>query len=270
MTIDNRVFWYAARGSGIVSWALLTASVAWGLALSSQVFKGKGRPAWLNDMHAHLSALAAVFTGVHIAGMVADDYVHFGWAEILVPFTSSWHPLAVAAGVVAMWLLVAVEATSLAKRHLPKRLWRRVHLLSFPLFLLATGHGIAAGTDAAGAAAITVAAGACALVSGATAARVTNRRLNDLERQASARDRGRGPDAAAQRSMPRSDAARDTPTPDAAAASMAAMADGVSRSSSSAWRTSSSAPSPSPAPRQASIREDAVWSRPSDQSHSLR
>ena len=68
-------------------------------------------------------------------------------ADVLVPMASGWKPLAVAWGIVSMYLLVAVEATSLLRRHLTKKQWRAVHLLSFPLFLSATAHGVSAGTE---------------------------------------------------------------------------------------------------------------------------
>ena len=49
---------------------------------------------------------------------------------------------------VALYLLAAVELTSLARRRLPRSLWRKVHYASFPLFVSATVHGLLAGTDA--------------------------------------------------------------------------------------------------------------------------
>ena len=52
-------------------------------------------------------------------------------------------------GVAALYLLVAVEVTSLAKKRLPMKVWRRAHLLSFPLWLTATAHFALAGTDTA-------------------------------------------------------------------------------------------------------------------------
>jgi DMSO/TMAO reductase YedYZ heme-binding membrane subunit len=55
--------------------------------------------------------------------------------------------VAVAWGIVGLYLLLAVELTSLVRRRLPRRLWRAVHALSFPLFALATVHGLTAGTD---------------------------------------------------------------------------------------------------------------------------
>jgi hypothetical protein len=139
--------WYVARAAGIVSWGLLTLSVVWGLALSTKVLGRRPRPAWLLDLHRYLGGLATIFVGIHIAAIVADSYVHFGLASVLVPFAATWHPAAVAGGVVALYLLAAVELTSLARSHLPRPLWRAVHVASFPLFALATLHGFTAGTD---------------------------------------------------------------------------------------------------------------------------
>jgi DMSO/TMAO reductase YedYZ heme-binding membrane subunit len=146
--LDPKTWWYLARAGGLVGWALLTASVVWGLLLSTRTFGKAVVPAWLLDLHRFLGGLAVTFLAVHLVGLVADDYVEFGWREVLVPMASSWHPGAVAWGVVAMYLLVAIEVTSLLQRRMPRRWWRRVHLLSFPLFVLATVHALTAGTDA--------------------------------------------------------------------------------------------------------------------------
>lgn len=144
---QSHLWWYAARAAGLVAWALLTASVAWGLALSTRALGRRPRPAWLLDLHRALGGLAVIFTAVHVVAIMLDSYVHFGLSEVLVPFASSWHPVAVAWGIAAFYLLAAVELTSLARRHLPKRVWRRVHDASFPLFVFATVHGLSAGTD---------------------------------------------------------------------------------------------------------------------------
>jgi DMSO/TMAO reductase YedYZ heme-binding membrane subunit len=125
----------------------VSASVLWGLALSSRALGTRPRPAWLLDLHRFLGGLAVVFTGVHIVAIVSDTYVHFGIVDVLVPFASSWNPMAVAFGVVALYFLVAVELTSLLRRSIPKRIWKRVHFLSFPLFVLTTTHLLTAGTD---------------------------------------------------------------------------------------------------------------------------
>jgi len=88
-----------------------------------------------------------VFVGLHLVTIVADSYVHFDLVDLLVPFASEWRPADVAWGVVGLYLLVAVQVTSLLRRRLPLRLWRAVHRLSFPLFGVVTVHGLLAGTD---------------------------------------------------------------------------------------------------------------------------
>ena len=98
--------------------------------------------------HRYLSALALVFVAVHVVAILADDFVDFGLADVFVPMVSSWHPLAVAWGIVAMYLLVAVEATSLARQHLSQKVWRGIHMLSYVLLALVTIHLLTAGTDA--------------------------------------------------------------------------------------------------------------------------
>jgi methionine sulfoxide reductase heme-binding subunit len=142
--------WYIARSAGLVAWALLSASVIWGLTMSNRTrpFGHRPRPAWMLDLHRWLGGLATIFVGVHIVAILLDSYVNFSIVSVLVPFTAAWRTSAVAWGVVAMWLLLAVELTSLARRRLPRRAWRLVHGASFPLFGLATLHAFTAGTDA--------------------------------------------------------------------------------------------------------------------------
>lgn len=145
--MSSQLWWYTARAGGIVAWVLLAASVVWGLLLSTRLRPGGVAPAWILDLHRYLGGLATIFVGVHVVAVVLDSYVHFGLADVLVPFVSSWHPNAVAWGIVAMYLLLAVELTSLARRRLPPRVWRRIHYLSLPLFAFATVHFVVAGTD---------------------------------------------------------------------------------------------------------------------------
>ena len=147
--MTDQLWWYTARAGGIVAWALLGLSVLWGLALSTKALGRRPRPNWILDLHRFLGGLALIFTGVHVVAIMADSYVHFGLTEVLVPFTGTWHPAAVAWGIIGAYFLVAVEITSLLRRRLSKRLWRATHLLSFPLFALTTVHALSAGTDRA-------------------------------------------------------------------------------------------------------------------------
>jgi predicted ferric reductase len=145
--MSTTLSWYIARSSGIVAWGLLGGSVLWGLALSTKVFRGKPRPNWILDLHRFLGGLALIFTAVHVVAILLDTFVSFSLVNVLVPFTGSWHPAAVAWGIVGFYLLLAVELTSLARKRLSKRVWRATHYLSFPLFALTTVHALSAGSD---------------------------------------------------------------------------------------------------------------------------
>jgi len=146
--MSEQAWWYISRASGMVAWGLITLAVLWGLTLSTKVLGKRNVPAWLLDLHRFLGGLSIVFTAIHLGGLAADSYLYFGWAEVFVPMASEWQPGAVAWGVVALYLLLAIEITSLLMRRLPRRLWRAIHQLSFVLYGLATIHGVTAGTDA--------------------------------------------------------------------------------------------------------------------------
>jgi len=146
VVVVDQIWWYTSRAAGIVAWVLLSASVIAGMSISTRDSR-RLPTGWSIDLHRFLSTLSLVFLAVHVAALVPDNFVTFGWAELLVPLASTWRPWAVALGVVAMWMVVAVELTSVIRRRLPVRMWRAVHLLSFFVWLCSTLHLFLAGTD---------------------------------------------------------------------------------------------------------------------------
>jgi predicted ferric reductase len=147
--MDGKLTWYVARAAGIVTWGLLIASMIWGLLYATRMLRRRVSAWWLLGVHRFLGALAVVFVGVHVVALLADQYVSFGVRDVLVPFVGPWHPIAVGWGVIAMYLLVAIEVTSLVRSSLPHKTWRTIHLAAYPVFALATVHALSAGTDTA-------------------------------------------------------------------------------------------------------------------------
>ena len=145
--LNTQLSWYATRASGLIAWSVVTLSILWGLALSTRLIRRKGVPAWLLDLHKFLGTLSVVFVAVHLLALWADTYVYFGPRELFVPFTSGWRPGAVAWGIAATYLLVAIQLTSWMMKRLPRRVWHSVHLLSIPMFVFATVHGFTSGAD---------------------------------------------------------------------------------------------------------------------------
>ena len=146
--MTSHFWWYVTRAGGLVAWGLVVASCTWGLLHALRTFGRRPSPAWMLSTHRYLGALALTFVGVHVVAILADSFVQFSLGDVLVPLASSWHPAAVAWGIVSMYLLVAVEVTSLIRGRLSPKVWRGVHMLSYVVLAMSTIHLLSAGTDA--------------------------------------------------------------------------------------------------------------------------
>ena len=145
--MDPRIWWYLTRASGVTAWVFATASVVTGLVLSSRRLERR-RPNWQLDLHRHESTLALGALALHLGALVADSYVHVTAADLFVPLHFGWRPGAVALGILGLYGMALVEVSSRLRRHLSKRTWRSLHLVSYAVFALTTAHFVSAGTDA--------------------------------------------------------------------------------------------------------------------------
>ncbi len=144
--VDPRVWWWVARSSGIVAWALMLAAVLWGLALSTRLVSKQGLSRWLLDLHRWLGTLTLLFTGLHLVAVLAAKNLHFGIVRLLVPLSPHWTPASVAAQC-ALYLLLAIQLTSANMKRISRRIWRTVHYSSAVALITGTAHGALVGTD---------------------------------------------------------------------------------------------------------------------------
>ena len=141
------IWWYLARSAGMAAAVLMVGALVLGVLAATRALKDIDRPAWLIAMHRWCSVLTVVAVATHLVALVADSYVHFGLVQMLVPGTSSWRPLAVTLGVIAVYLFAVVHVSSLAMKRLAKVWWRRLHTLSYLSVWAAIMHAGTAGTD---------------------------------------------------------------------------------------------------------------------------
>jgi len=139
-------FWLLARASGLTAYAVLTLSVLAGLVLKSRPFRSLRAPDVV-EVHKTLALTGLGALALHGAAIVLDTTVKVSIAGLFIPGLVAYRPAAVAAGVVAAWLFVAVTASFWMRKRIGIRSWRRLHWLTYALFGLATIHGISAGTD---------------------------------------------------------------------------------------------------------------------------
>lgn len=170
--MNDTVLWEVARAGGLVAVAMLGTSVASGLLMGMR-WSSSGWPrSLLNEVHRFLTLLALVFTGVHVAGLLLDGGAGIGPVQVLVPLAAADQPWAVAAGVLSLELLVAVQVSTLLRSRIGYARWRRLHGLAFAVLALGVVHGLANGTDTGTGAATLVYLGVLALVGPLLIARV--------------------------------------------------------------------------------------------------
>jgi len=179
--MNDQILWFATRGAGIVSLLLLTAVVGLGV-LTAVRFQ---RPAWPRfltaGLHRNLALLSVAFLGVHIASAVLDPFASLGLVAAAIPFASSYRPLWVGLGVIALDLFLALVLSSLLRARLGARAWRAIHWLAYACWPLALLHGVGAGSDATAPWMLALDVGCIALVAGAVAWRLAGLRSSHAE-----------------------------------------------------------------------------------------
>jgi sulfoxide reductase heme-binding subunit YedZ len=140
-------FWLLARASGLTAYVLVTASVLAGLVVKSRPFGRAVKAADTVDVHRTLALLALGMLGLHGVALTLDRTVHIPLAALAVPGLSPYRPASVALGVLACELAALLVISFPLRRRIGTRAWRKIHWASYLIFIMATAHGLAAGTD---------------------------------------------------------------------------------------------------------------------------
>jgi methionine sulfoxide reductase heme-binding subunit len=139
--------WYASRATGVVALLLLTGVMVLGMLVNRQG-RLPGLPKFaVTGLHRNLSLLAVVFLAIHVLTAVVDGFVNIPLTSAVVPFTSPYERLWLSLGAVSLDLMLAAIVTSLLRRHLSRRAWRVVHLLSYLSWPVAWVHSFFASGD---------------------------------------------------------------------------------------------------------------------------
>lgn len=155
--------WSAVSAAGLLSFMLLTGSVVTGLRIrAGRALPGLGRDETVR-IHRHLTGFALIGLCAHVVLAIADPYTRLGFDEAFLPFTAPVSRLAYGLGSLAVWLVAVIALTSIARRFLPVRLWRAVHLSAYAMWGLALAHAWLA-PSTAGTATLLITGGGAMLV----------------------------------------------------------------------------------------------------------
>lgn len=158
--------WSVIKASGFTSYALTAIACAFGAFSYGKTVPARVRGLML-PAHQFAGWLGLMFGAFHGAVLTIDKYEPFSLAEWLVPFTAEYRPIASGLGTVAFYLAAAVLISSDLMNKLGKKVWRKVHLLSYPMFIASLVHGLIIGSDSEQAWAVGTYAGGAALFAAA-------------------------------------------------------------------------------------------------------
>jgi ferric reductase like protein len=145
---STRAFWFATRGTGVVSLVLLTAIVVLGIAGPLRLRSNRWPRFVVAGLHRNLTLLALVFITGHVLATVLDGFAPIGLKDAVIPFVSPYRPVWLGLGAVAFDLLLALTATSLLRHRVGQRVWRALHWLAYASWPVALVHSLGTGTDA--------------------------------------------------------------------------------------------------------------------------
>jgi sulfoxide reductase heme-binding subunit YedZ len=147
VNVAPHLFWITSRAAGGAALLLASASVALGLMMSSKLKSTSKRD--LRAIHEALSLTTLAMVALHGAALLGDSYLHPGLTGIAVPFVSAYRPLWTGLGIIAGYGLAVLGLTYYLRDRIGIARWRRLHRLTAVFWLLAIGHTIEAGSDAA-------------------------------------------------------------------------------------------------------------------------
>jgi sulfoxide reductase heme-binding subunit YedZ len=147
VNVAPHLFWITSRAAGGAALFLASASVAVGLMMSSKRKSASKRD--LRAIHEALSLTTLAMVALHGLALLGDAFLNPGLAGIAIPFAGPYRPLWTGIGIIAGYGLAALGLSYYFRDRIGAARWRRVHRLTAVFWLLAIGHTIGAGSDAA-------------------------------------------------------------------------------------------------------------------------
>lgn len=147
--LSQHGWWLASRASGLVALVLVTISVGIGLMMAGKLARRPGMPRVLAAIHEQTALAGLVAITVHGITLIGDPWLNPGVSGVLVPFTMDYRPLWTGLGTIAGFLALLLGLSFYARRSFGTKLWRKAHRATVVVYVLAIGHTLGAGTDAA-------------------------------------------------------------------------------------------------------------------------
>jgi hypothetical protein len=124
--------WILLRAAGIGAYIMLFLSVAWGLVSTTGALGRRISKASATTVHQFMSTCGLFLIAVHVGVVLVDSFMPFSLTDVTIPMASSYRPVAIALGILAMYASVFVIVASWLRKRIGTTWWRRTHLLAVP------------------------------------------------------------------------------------------------------------------------------------------
>jgi predicted ferric reductase len=149
--------WYIVRATGFIAAGILFLLIISGIGQVTGFIYRYVEPikSWL--IHKTLAIMLLIAIALHGGFLLINNYIKFNLLDVLVPFASTYSngtvfglnigALGVTFGIFATYIIVFTVLVSLKIIDSHKRLWRKLHFLSYLAVFLVFLHAIYVGTD---------------------------------------------------------------------------------------------------------------------------
>lgn len=150
--------WYIIRGAGFVAAGLIVLLVLSGIGQVTGIAYKYIEPVKMWAIHKALALALCASIALHVGFLLIDNYVRFSAGQILIPFASTYNngtkllslplgTLAVGLGVLSMYGVAIIVASSLGWIDSKKSAWRTLHYLSYIVAIFIFLHALYVGSD---------------------------------------------------------------------------------------------------------------------------
>lgn len=146
----NLLLWYAARAAALAAFVVLAASLLTGMAVRTAYLAPLARNRAVLAVHSFLTSFWVPLVAVHVAALLLDATARITPLDVLVPFRvdeGAGSQLAIGLGTLGFLALLLVAVTSALRRWTRPAVWRWIHRLAYPMFVVFLVHAQLAGTD---------------------------------------------------------------------------------------------------------------------------
>lgn len=138
--------WEWIRLFGFLAYFYFTISIIFGLLRKTSFVKSHKN--LIYQIHQNAGWMGLFTLIVHVLALIIDSYKPYNLVEILIPFSADYEPITSGLGTIAFYgFLVVLMTSDLWIKTMNRSMWKNMHLLVLPAWVLSLFHGIIIGSD---------------------------------------------------------------------------------------------------------------------------